>query len=122
MISQNPFRRRVVQRCLMLTLVLLMSANAFAQVHRVYDEGELPNDSRLGELKDLNGYFPFNVPSSQPAWDVRAEELRRQVLVATGLWPMPPKTPLNAVIHGKVQRDGFTVEKVYFESVPGHFV
>jgi dienelactone hydrolase len=35
---------------------------------------------------------------------------------------MPKKTPLHPVIHGKVQRDGFTVEKVYFESVPGHFV
>ncbi|MBD3672546.1 MAG: acetylxylan esterase [Planctomycetaceae bacterium] len=121
MIPQSPSPRRVIQRLLMLLLVL-MPANAFAQTQRVYDEGQLPNDSRLGELKDLNGYFPFDVPSSQPAWDVRAEELRRQVLVATGLWPMPNKTPLNAVIHGKVQRDGFTVEKVYFESVPGHYV
>ena len=39
------------------------------------------------------------------------------VLVATGLWPLPEKTPLNPVIHGKVERPGFTVEKVYFESV-----
>jgi dienelactone hydrolase len=29
---------------------------------------------------------------------------------------------LNPVIHGKVKRPGFTVEKVYFESVPGFFV
>ncbi|MFV1967031.1 MAG: acetylxylan esterase, partial [Pirellulaceae bacterium] len=52
----------------------------------------------------------------------RRKELRRQVLVATGLWPMPEKTPLNAVIHGRAERNGFTIDKVYFESVPGHFV
>jgi hypothetical protein len=35
---------------------------------------------------------------------------------------MPTKTPLNAVIHGKIDRGEYTVEKVYFESAPGFFV
>ena len=35
---------------------------------------------------------------------------------------MPEKTPLNAVIHGKIERDGYTVEKVFFASHPGHYV
>src|SRR6185369_15516590 len=48
--------------------------------------------------------------------------LREQLLVATGLWPMPEKTPLNAVVHGKIERDGYTIEKVYFASMPGHYV
>ena len=47
---------------------------------------------------------------------------RRQVRVALGLWPWPTRTPLNAVVHGPVARDGYTVERVFFESVPGHFV
>jgi len=99
-------------------------AGAFAQVSelRVYDLGQLPNDSRLREPKDLDGYFPFPVPPSKAAWEARAEELRRRVLIATGLWPMPERTPLNPVLHGRAVRPGFTVEKVYFESVPGHFV
>ena len=88
----------------------------------VYQKGQLPNDRRLLEPKDLDGYFPFEVPSSQAAWEARAEQLRRRVKIATHLWPMPARTPLNAVIHGKVQRPGFTVEKVYFESIPNHFV
>ena len=79
-------------------------------------------DSRLQPPKDLNGYFPFNPPSSLSEWDVRKDFVRRQILVAEGLWPMPTKTPLNAVVHGKVEGDGFTVEKVYFESAPGFFV
>ncbi len=33
---------------------------------------------------------------------------------------MPAKAPLNAVVLGKVERDGYTVEKVSFVSMPGH--
>ena len=79
-------------------------------------------DIRLQPPKDLNGYFPFNPPSSLSEWDVRRDQVRRRILVAEGLWPMPTKTPLNPVVHGKVEGDGFTVEKVYFESAPGFFV
>lgn len=91
-------------------------------ISRVYENGQVPNDRRLKPPKDLNGYFPFLVPESRGAWEARANDLRNRVLISTGLWPMPEKTALNPVIFGKVQRDGFTVEKVYFESVPGHFV
>ena len=74
------------------------------------------------KLKDLNGFFPFEVPHTLEEWEKRKELLQRRVLVANGLYPMPEKTPLNAVIHGKVKRPGFTVEKVYFESIPGFHV
>ena len=89
---------------------------------RVLPPGKLPDDSRLGPLRDLNGYFPFSPPKSRDEWTDRADRFRRQVSVATGLWPMPEKTPLHAEIYGKVDREGYTVEKVYFESYPGHFV
>jgi hypothetical protein len=91
-------------------------------VPRVLPVGKLPDDSRLGPLKTLNGYFPFTPPKTRDEWEQRAQQVRRQVQVATGLWPMPEKLPLNAVIYGKVERDGYTVEKVYFESYPGHYV
>lgn len=75
------------------------------------------------ELRDLNkSYFPFTPVKSKGEWEVRKEEVKRRILVASGLWPMPEKTPLNAVIHGRIERDDYTVEKVYFESLPGHFV
>ncbi len=74
------------------------------------------------ELKDLNGFFPFHVPDTLDAWEKRSSLLRQRVLVANGLFPLPERTPLNAVVHGKIERPGFTVEKVYFESVPGFHV
>ena len=79
-------------------------------------------DVRLQPLKDLNGYFPFDPPESLDVWQQRRDDVRRRILVATGLWPMPAKTPLNPVIHGKIDRGDYTIEKVYFESAPGLFV
>ena len=35
---------------------------------------------------------------------------------------MPSRTPLNAVVHSPVERDDYTVSRVYFESFPGHYV
>ena len=94
----------------------------FAQAPRVLPENTGTDDVRLGAKKTLNGHFPFKVPDNAAQWYERAEQLRRRVLVSTGLWPMPEKTPLEAVVFGKTQRDGFTVEKVYFQSLPGHYV
>src|SRR5262249_4510749 len=41
---------------------------------------------------------------------------------ALGLWPLPEKTPLHPVVHGKIDRDDYTIEKVFFASYPGHYV
>ena len=82
----------------------------------------VPQDARLSPPKDLNGYFPFTPPTDKASWDKRADYVRRQILVSQGLWPMPTKAPLNTVIHGKVERPDYTVEKVYFESAPGFYV
>jgi dienelactone hydrolase len=78
-------------------------------------------DIRNQPLKDLNGYFPLNPPNSLSEWDARREEVKARIQVAAGLWPMPTKTPLNAVIHGKIDRGDYTIEKVYFESAPGFY-
>src|SRR5262245_19598777 len=101
---------------------LLAAGAADAGPPRALPEGKLPADRRLEPLKDLDGYFPFTPPASRDAWEKRAERVRLQILISQGLFPMPAKTPLNPVIHGKIDRGEYTVEKVYFESVPGFFV
>ncbi len=105
----------------MLALAVL-AGTAGAAGPRVLPEGRLPEDNRLKPLKDLDGYFPFEPPADLDAWKVRASKVRRQILVSQGLWPMPTKTPLNAVIHGRIEQSGYTIEKVYFESFPGFYV
>ncbi len=93
-----------------------------AEAPRVLAKGQLPNDARLQPPKDLDGYFPFTPPANAATWAKRAERVRRQILVSQGLWPMPAKTPLHPVIHGRIEQDDYTVEKVFFESSPGFFV
>lgn len=106
---------------LCLALLLASVATLFADT-RALPDGQLPDDVRLQAPKDLNGYFPLAVPKGEAEWKIRAERVKRQILVSQGLWPLPTKTPLNAVVHGKVERDGYTVERVYFEAMPGFYV
>ena len=108
--------------CSLALSVLTPAPTAAATPGRVLPEGKRPNDVRLEPLKDLDGYFPFTPPASKAEWDRRAERVRRQILISQGLWPMPTKTPLQAVIHGRIDRGDYTVEKVCFESAPGFFV
>jgi dienelactone hydrolase len=89
---------------------------------RVLQPGERLADSRLGRQKTLNDYFPFTPPAGKEAWEARRRHVREHVLVATGLWPMPAKAPLKPVIHGKIERDAYTIERVFFASYPGHYV
>lgn len=79
-------------------------------------------DPRRGDLINLNGYFPFRNVEDAGDWTLRREEIRRRILVSQGLWPMPTRSDLRAVIHGRVERDDYAVDRVYFESMPGHFV
>ncbi|MFO0870573.1 MAG: acetylxylan esterase [Pirellulales bacterium] len=103
-------------------VVLGLTATVWAAAPRVLPPGQVPADGRLAPPKDLNGYFPFTPSTSVEQWNQRAARLKRQMLVALGLWPMPQPTPLQPVIHGKVERDGYTVERAYFESFPGFYV
>ena len=78
------------------------------------------SDSRLHSLIDADRFelrLP-DVPNAE-AWGKRKQHLRTQLLLSTGLWPQPEKTPLNASILNEKQGDGFRVASVYFESLPG---
>jgi len=103
-------------------LLALCIVNVFAGEGRVLPEGQLPKDVRLADPATVHGYHPFRPVASKAEWENRQRDIRQRVQVANGLWPMPTKTPLNAVIHGKVEKGDYTVERVFFESLPGHFV
>jgi hypothetical protein len=51
---------------------------------------------------------------------------KRQQSVKDILWkiagPFPEKTPLNAKITGRVKKNGYTIENVIYESLPGFYV
>ena len=105
-----------------LSLFLRPCGNVQAETPRALPPGRVPNDTRLGPLKGERGDFNLIVPASPEDWTTRADSVRKSMLVSLGLWPLPERTPMNPVIHGKLDRGDHTVEKVYFEGLPGFFV
>jgi len=55
-------------------------------------------------------------------WESRKAELRRCFLEQMGLTPMPKKTPLNPVYTQIRKYDGYTVENVGIETLPGVYL
>jgi hypothetical protein len=74
------------------------------------------------QYRTLDDRFPAPVFTSRAEWDARAAYVREHVLASAGLLPLPDKTPLHPVVFDELKRDGYTVSKVYFESLPGFFV
>lgn len=79
-------------------------------------------DQRGGMIVTLDTPRTFPEIRSKAEWERRAREIREQALVSCGLWPLPEKTPLNAKIFGRVEREGYSVEKVYFQTYPGVYL
>ncbi|WP_164103289.1 alpha/beta hydrolase family protein [Candidatus Laterigemmans baculatus] len=59
---------------------------------------------------------------SAEAWQERRQELLLQLREMLGLNPWPERTPLNAKTRGKLEGDGYIVERVLFQSRPGLYV
>jgi cephalosporin-C deacetylase-like acetyl esterase len=56
---------------------------------------------------------------SRPALERRRQHVRQTLLTLMGGLPAQDRTPLGARVVGRLERDGFLVEKVIFESLPG---
>jgi len=84
--------------------------------------GPALQDTRASGEFGLRTPRTFSRFASRQEWMDKKAFVRDRILVSCGLWPMPEKTPLNAKIFGRIEREGYSVEKVYFESYPGFFV
>jgi hypothetical protein len=81
-----------------------------------------PKRMPLGGLRTLYDGSGFKPYASQAEWTKRREELRHQILVSAGLWPMLPRGDLKPQVYGKMMRDGYSIEKVVLETFPGFYV
>ena len=88
--------------------------------HVFTEASQRVSDARGGTSRDLN--TPYTFPGYTKAeWTEKAVALRQQIRVANGLVPTHESTPLNAEIFGRIEREDYSVEKVYFEPFPGFF-
>jgi len=60
--------------------------------------------------------------SDRASWENRAAAIREGILRGTGLMPLPTRTALNPIVRDERKHDGYTVQNVAFESLPGFFV
>ncbi len=56
------------------------------------------------------------------AWEKRAKQIRTQILKGAGLEKYPKKCPLNPIIGEKRVFEGYQVQNIAFESLPGVYV
>jgi dienelactone hydrolase len=56
------------------------------------------------------------------AFDQRKADLRKSIAAALGLSLTAERTALNPIFRKKIVMDGYTVENVAFESIPGYYV
>jgi dienelactone hydrolase len=101
----------------------ILAAKASAQ--------QFPANWRLADT-NLAAYFEAEVTRLESAcladvktavdWTRQRDERRRQLFDMLGLWPLPERQDLKPVVTGKVDGDGFTVEKLHFQSLPGLYV
>ncbi len=55
-------------------------------------------------------------------WEKRAAHLRQEIRKGLGLDPFPARCALNPIRHSRWEGDGYSVENVAFESLPGFYV
>lgn len=96
------------------SLLLSLSYVVFAQVPA--------EDSRNVTVITLDTHFSPPVFKSRAEWETRAAHLRKQIQFAAGLLPMPEKRPLGVQVFGRIERKGYTVEKVLLETMPGFYL
>jgi len=95
---------------------------SWAAVATAGEAASRPVDPRWRNLPHTDTVFVPRHFATLDEWQAWRDHLRRQILWAAGLMPMPEKTPLNAQVFGRIERDGYSVEKAYFESYPGFLV
>ena len=79
-------------------------------------------DSRNTNIPHTDTHFTMPVYKTRAEWEARIRHLRKQILSAAGLFPMPEKSPLNPQIFGRIENQDYSVEKVYLETFPGYYL
>lgn len=75
-----------------------------------------------GEAREIAANGGISGIQSAAEWESKAPEYRRELAEMLGINPMPEKTPLHAAKTGEMKGDGFMVEKLHFQSMPGLYV
>jgi dienelactone hydrolase len=105
-----------MKKCIVLLFVIC------ARFAGAQEKTTRPEDIRATITRHLDMTYTMPSYATKEEWLARKASLRMQILVAAGLWPTPERCPLNAQVFDRLERSGYSVEKVYFEGYPGFYV
>ncbi len=100
---------------ILFTTAISLSINTFAQ------KAELCQGAYFTEAEG-KAFLDSHVPASKLAWETRAEKIKAQIRTGMELETIPAKPKSTPIIHSKRTMDGYTIENVAFESLPGIYV
>ena len=79
-------------------------------------------DARNTTIPNTDTHFTPRAYKTLAEWEARKAHLRKQILSAAGLLPMPPKTDLHPQIFGRIENRDYSIEKVLLETLPGYYL
>jgi dienelactone hydrolase len=79
-------------------------------------------DARVTNIPGTDTHFTMPAYRTLAEWEARKQHLRNQILSAAGLLPMPEKTALNPQVFGRIEYNGYAMEKVLLETMPGYYL
>src|SRR5262245_62422 len=106
-----------------LALLTVWYPAAWAEPPAAPKPGDIQMDRYLArETARLQQGFLRGALTTQEWLEGHRPGLKRQYLDMLGLWPLPEKTPLHATVTGTLERDGFLVDMLHYQSRPGLYV
>jgi dienelactone hydrolase len=88
---------------------------------RPFTDAPVP-DARATRARTNQEGVNFQPFTDREAWLQRRQQVREQILVSCGLYPLPERQPLEAQVYGKLVRDGYTIEKVVLKTLPDFYL
>lgn len=107
--------------CAFSLCVSSLSAQPYGDPDRGQPGDEMIQAYLAKEALQLDEQFKEDCKSLED-WQAKRERYREEYLYMLGLWPLPEKTDLKATVTGTLERDGYVVEKLHYQSVPGLYV
>ncbi|HUT34151.1 MAG TPA: acetyl xylan esterase [Planctomycetota bacterium] len=112
---------RTQGRLLAAILAILAVSTVPGEQPQAAEKEQSMAEQRPSHVRHLNERMTMPKYETKGAWEKRAAWLRDHIRVSCGLVPEPEKTPLNAQVFGKIEREGYSIEKAYIESRPGFY-
>ena len=79
-------------------------------------------DSRNLDIPHTDTHFTPRTYATLDAWKAQRAHLQKQVLSAAGLLPFPERCDLKPEVFGRLQRQGYSIEKVLIQTLPGYYL